>query len=137
MNKDEGQFLITFPSGNNLLELGAEVARSVMHKFRSGRRADALEELAAVIGAGLINVPVSLWVKPRHGFYSEQRLEAMLSGFELSRCQIAEDRIYEEFIVHGTKKLQEYSRAVSTYLLPDGQRQEQIEPLPQLPSPVL
>ena len=50
MNKDEGQFLITFPSGNNLLELGAEVARSVMHKFRSGRRADALEELAASVG---------------------------------------------------------------------------------------
>ncbi|MDP2951987.1 MAG: class I SAM-dependent methyltransferase [Chloroflexota bacterium] len=101
--KDGAQFVITYPSGNSLLRIGAEAGRSVGLQLKAGRGAKALEQLVALVAAGLINIPVGLWVKPRQGFYSRPQLEGMFASFPLSQLRIEEDGVYQEFIVSGIK----------------------------------
>lgn len=102
--KDGAQFVITFPSGGGLLKLGGECARSIGHKFRSGRWQEAAKELLSLIGAGIINIPVCLWVKPAKGFYSRQRLETMPAEYGFTRDGMEEDRIYQEFVISGMRR---------------------------------
>jgi ubiquinone/menaquinone biosynthesis C-methylase UbiE len=101
--KANGQFVITYPSGAGNPKLACEIFRNIRHNLRCGRYQRALSECLAVIGAAIVYAPVSLWVKPRCGFYSRASLEAMLSAFRLSECNIDEDSLYQDFIVFGKK----------------------------------
>ncbi|MDO8491545.1 MAG: class I SAM-dependent methyltransferase [Dehalococcoidia bacterium] len=101
--KDSGQFVVTFPSGNGLLKLGAEAGQGVLRKVRAGRWGQAIRDLAALTVGGLVNIPVSWWVKPRGGFYSRRQLDEMFSSLRLGRWQVEEDDVYQEFIVWGAK----------------------------------
>lgn len=100
--KNEGQFVITFPSGNSLLKPAAVVGQSIFHNFRLGRWGKATRELLAVVG-GVVSLPINFWVRPKRGFYSHQGLKTMLAGLKLKDSQIEEDSVYQDLIIFGTK----------------------------------
>lgn len=101
--KRGGQFVITYPWGNGLTRLGAEAGQGIWSKLKAGKMGQAAQESVALVAGGLINIPVSWWVKPSGGFYSRQHLEQMFGLLGLSRWQIDEDEVYQEFVVWGTK----------------------------------
>lgn len=101
--KENGQFVVTYPSGNGLWRLGAEAGQGMWRKCRGGRWGQAARDLAALAAGGLINVPVSWWVKPKGGFYSRMQLNEMFGALRLKSWQLEEDRVYQEFIVWGAK----------------------------------
>jgi len=97
-----GHFVFTFPSGSGWTVL-VEIGRAVLRSLRSGRLRDAVVELAAVVGGGIVNVPVAFWLRPKNGYYSRGALESFLAESGLEDYEIEEDRSYQNLIVHGRK----------------------------------
>ena len=97
-----GQFVITYPSGRGGPGLAGEIWHGVWGKLRAGKYTQATEECLAGLGAGMLYMPASLWVRPKQGFYSLSDLKALLS-FTPGGYFIEEDPVYQDFIVYGRK----------------------------------
>ena len=101
--KGNGQFVITYPSGRGGPGLAGEIWHGVREKLRAGKYTQAMGECLAGLGAGVLYMPASLWVRPKQGFYSLPDLKALLSSFTPGGYSIEEDPVYQDFIVYGRK----------------------------------
>lgn len=100
--EQEGQFVITYPSGAGF-KLRGEIARSVWCHLRSGRFVKAARQCFATIVGGIAYAPGASWVRPSQGFYSYESLKGMLDTLGLTAYHIDEDKAYQDFIVYGEK----------------------------------
>ena len=98
-----GQFVATYPSGIGSIKLGGEVAHSIWRDLKSMRFISAAKQCITPIVGGIAYIPVSSWVKPSNGFYSNQNLAEMLNSIEFTKYTIDEDKAYQDYIVWGIK----------------------------------
>ncbi len=101
--KEGGQFIITYPTGGGA-RLLLEVGRYVLFKLRRFEVHLAAAEIAAVFGAGLLNIPIAYWVKPKKGFYDAGLLADMLSRSDVTNFRIEPDLSYQDLLAYGTKE---------------------------------
>jgi ubiquinone/menaquinone biosynthesis C-methylase UbiE len=101
--KKGGQCVVTYPSGIGSMKLGHEVAHSIWQSVKSMRFTNAAKQCIASITGGIAYTPISSWVKPAKGFYSDKSLSAMLDTIGFSEYVIEEDKAYQDYVVCGTK----------------------------------
>ena len=101
--KKGGQCVATYPSGIGSIKLGYEVARSIWQDFKSMRFISAAKQCIAPIVGSIAYIPVSSWVKPSNGFYSNHNLTEMLNSIGFSNYTIDEDKAYQDYVVWGIK----------------------------------
>jgi ubiquinone/menaquinone biosynthesis C-methylase UbiE len=101
--KQGGQFVATYPSGIGSIKLGGEIAHGIWQDLKSMRFISAAKQCIALTVGGIAYIPVSSWVKPSNGFYSNQKLTEMLNDIGFSKYTIDEDRAYQDYVIWGTK----------------------------------
>ena len=101
--KKGGQCVVTYPSGIGSTKLGREMTCSIWQDFKSMRFISAFKRFAALIVGGVAYAPISSWVRPSRGFYSDKSLTAMLDSIGLSEYAIEEDKAYQDYVVCGAK----------------------------------
>jgi ubiquinone/menaquinone biosynthesis C-methylase UbiE len=101
--KKGGQFVATYPSGIGSIKLGGEIAHSIWKDLKSMRFISATMQCLAIIIGGIAYIPVSSWVKPPNGFYSNEKLTEVLNSICLSKYTIDEDKSYQDYVVWGLK----------------------------------
>ena len=101
--KKGGQCVATYPSGIGSLKLGGEIAHSIWQDLKSMRFISAAKRSIAPIVGSIAYIPVSSWVKPSKGFYSNQKLTEMLNGIGFTKYTIDEDTAYQDYVVWGIK----------------------------------
>lgn len=101
--KKSGQCVATYPSGIGSTKLGKEMTRSIWQDLKSMRFISAAKRCAALIVGGIAYTPISSWVKPSKGFYSDKSLPAMLDTIGLKEYTIEEDKAYQDYVVRGVK----------------------------------
>lgn len=101
--KKGGQCVATYPSGIGSAKLGREVVHSIWQDLKSTQLINAAKQWIGSIIGGIAYIPVSSWVKPAKGFYSDKSLTAMLDTIGLSEYTIKEDKAYQDYVVCGTK----------------------------------
>lgn len=102
--KPRGEFVVTFPSGKGGTELGSTVAHSVIESVGGGHLRRAFTEAAAGIGAALAYLPLALATKPSQpGFFNPTRLIQLMDALDVRDFEIAEDPVYQDFLIHGVK----------------------------------
>ena len=63
----------------------------------------AAKQCIAPIVGSIAYIPVSSWVKPSNGFYSNHNLTEMLNSIGFSNYTIDEDKAYQDYVVWGIK----------------------------------
>lgn len=101
--KRGGEFVVSFPSGNGVKEVGKEIRLSVCSKVRRGRLLAAGAEALTGAGAGLAFAPLAMSSKRPHGYFTLASLKQILSALEITEFEIQEDRAYQDFIVWGKR----------------------------------
>jgi ubiquinone/menaquinone biosynthesis C-methylase UbiE len=101
--KDEGQFVITYPSAKEDLRMAVGILKDSMnHSVESGKlRIIAFFESLAPLIMGILYAPLTFC--PNKTFYSRGELEAMFTGLTSGHFHIDEDPVYHDFIVYGRK----------------------------------
>ena len=85
------------------MELGSEIAGSIRQDLKSMRLIKAIKQCCAIVVGGVAYMPVSSWVKPARGFYSQQSLNQMIGNVGLGKYAIDEDKAYQDYVVSGIK----------------------------------
>jgi hypothetical protein len=101
--KNEGQFVITYPSDKEGRRLGINLVKDIIrnnigsnkHQFR------AILKSFAQITMGLVYVPLLL--RPNKKSYSRSELETMITQLTSGKFYIEEDSLYQDFLVCGKK----------------------------------
>jgi ubiquinone/menaquinone biosynthesis C-methylase UbiE len=101
--KKGGQCVATYPSGIGSTKLGREMAYSIWQDLKSIRILSAVKRCTALIVGGVAYAPISSWVKPSQGFYSDKSLTAMLDTVGLNEYAIEEDKTYQDYVMWGIK----------------------------------
>jgi ubiquinone/menaquinone biosynthesis C-methylase UbiE len=101
--KKGGQCVVTYPSGIGSTKIGKEMIYSIRQDLKSMRCISAAKRCTALFVGGVAYAPISSWVKPAKGFYSDKSLTAMLDTIGLSEYTIEEDKAYQDYVVCGTK----------------------------------
>ena len=101
--KDDGQFVITYPSGKEDLNLGVNLLRdNIRYHTDSGKNyVKILLGLLGQILGGIVCLPMLL--RPEKRFYSRCELEAIITASKPRDFFMEEDPLYRDFIVHGRK----------------------------------
>jgi ubiquinone/menaquinone biosynthesis C-methylase UbiE len=101
--RDEGQFVITYPSGKEGATLGLHLFQeTIRHYVDSGQHiALAFSKGLAQMLVGTIYLPLVFrpWQKPR----TRNEIKSLMAKFPNTLFWIDEDAQYQDFIVHGTK----------------------------------
>jgi ubiquinone/menaquinone biosynthesis C-methylase UbiE len=102
--KQNGSFVITYPSGKEGMGLGAGLlSDNVHHGVSHGKnRILSYAETFGRLIVGLVYLP--LLFRPKRKAYSRNELEAMIAELTVKEFYIEEDSIYRDYIVRGTKK---------------------------------
>jgi len=101
--KKGGQCVATYPSGIGSAKLGKEMTYSIWQDLKSMRFISAAKRGTALAVGGVAYAPISSWVKPAGGFYSDKSLTAMLDTMGFKEYTIEEDKAYQDYVVCGTK----------------------------------
>jgi ubiquinone/menaquinone biosynthesis C-methylase UbiE len=102
--KNNGQFVITYPSAQESSRLGGSL---MSHSWRTCRRA-GLSPLRAVLKLlpqtllGLVYIP--LLMRPNKKAYSREELSALFAAFPAAGIETEEDPVYQDFIISGKKR---------------------------------
>ncbi|MFC1958283.1 class I SAM-dependent methyltransferase [Chloroflexota bacterium] len=101
--KDDGQFVVTYPSSHEGLMLGLNLFKDNIRQSNiSGKNPIlAFFESIANILVGIIYLP--LLFRPGRKAYSRTELETIISKLPMSYSEIFEDPVYQDFIVYGKK----------------------------------
>jgi len=101
--KNGGQFVITYPSGKEGVSLGLNLLKdNIRHHVDSGKNfVSIFFDILVQILAGIICLPMLL--RPEKRFYSQRELEAIITALEVGDYLIEEDRLYNDFIIYGSK----------------------------------
>jgi len=101
--KDGGQFVITYPSDKDGLNLGRNLLRDAIRtNLSTGKhRSKAILGLIAHILTGFVYLPLILRTKKRA--YTRCELRALIAHSTNGGFKIDEDPIYQDFIVYGRK----------------------------------
>ncbi len=101
--KDGGQFVITYPSGKEDVNLGLNLVKDhIRHHVDSGKNYMSIFlDLPVRILAGFVCLPMLLRREKR--FYSRSELEAIITPSKPGCFWIEEDPLYHDFIVYGRK----------------------------------
>jgi len=101
--KEEGQFVITYPSAKEGLKLGCNILRDVVRTnlASSKHRIKVIARIVAQVLMSFVYLP--LVFRPKKRFYSCCELQAMIAQLTNGGFQIEEDPIYQDFIVYGRK----------------------------------
>ncbi|TET41722.1 MAG: methyltransferase domain-containing protein, partial [Dehalococcoidia bacterium] len=101
--KDGGQFVITYPSDKDGLNLGRNLLRdAVRTELSTGKhRNKAILGLIAHILTGFVYLPLILRTKKRA--YTRRELRALIAHSTNGGFKIDEDPVYQDFIVYGRK----------------------------------
>lgn len=98
-----GQCVATYPSGIGSTKLGREMIASIWQDLKSMRFISAAKRFTASFVGSVAYAPISSWVKPSKGFYSDKSLTAMLDTVGLSKYTTDEDKAYQDYVVCGVK----------------------------------
>jgi len=100
--KNEGQFVITYPSDKENLSLGFNILRdTVRHNGHSGKLSMFYSVFASAFIGGIVYLPLLFRAKRKS--YSRIELETVFSRLTDGKYQIEEYPIYNDFIVYGRK----------------------------------
>ncbi len=104
--KDEGQFVITYPSEKEGLKLGINLLKdSIRHNMSSGKNyIRAFLALLMQMLVGIIYLPFLF--RPKRQFYSHSELAAMVNQIPNANFRIEKYPVYQDFIVYGRKSTQ-------------------------------
>ncbi len=102
--KNEGQFVITYPSDKEGGRLGINLMKDILrnnissskHQFR------AILKSFAQMTVGLVYIPLLL--RPNKKSYSRSELETMITELTSGKFYIEEDSLYQDFLVCGKKQ---------------------------------
>ncbi len=102
--KNEGQFVITYPSDKEGRRLGINLVKDIIrnnissskHQFR------AILKSFAQMTVGLVYIPLLL--RPNKKSYSRGELETMITQLTSGKFYIEEDSLYQDFLVCGKKQ---------------------------------
>ena len=101
--KQSGQCVATYPSGIGSTKLGQEMTYSIWQDLKSMQYISAAKRCTALIVGGIAYAPISSWVKPSKGFYSDTSLTAMLDAIGFNEYTIEEDKTYQDYVMWGIK----------------------------------
>lgn len=101
--KDEGQFVITYPSDKEGPKLGCNLLRDAVRTDLSTEknRAKAILGFTAHILTGFVYLPLILRTKKRA--YTRRELRTLIAHSTNGGFKIDEDPVYQDFIVYGRK----------------------------------
>ncbi|MFC1904777.1 class I SAM-dependent methyltransferase [Chloroflexota bacterium] len=101
--KDEGQFVVTYPSDKEGAKLGCNLLKeSFRHNLDSKKhRIRVFLQFLVKIVVGSVYLPLLL--RSKKISYSRYELETLFFSLMVSDFQIEEYPIYQDFIVYGTK----------------------------------
>jgi ubiquinone/menaquinone biosynthesis C-methylase UbiE len=101
--KNGGRFAITFPSEKEGVKLGFNLLKDSINRnedFKKNRMKVISNWLVRIL-LGLVYLP--LLMRPGRKSYSRSELEAVLDQSKIGDYQIEEDKVYQDFLVYGTK----------------------------------
>jgi len=100
--KHGGQFVITYPSDKENVNLGLNVLKdSMLHNGNSGKLGTIYPLFLSILLGGIIYLP--LLFRPKRRSYSRRELETILSEVADGDLQIEEYPVYNDYIVYGRK----------------------------------
>jgi len=101
--KNDGQFVITYPSDKEGASLGLNILKDIIHhNISSGRhRAIAFSKSLVQMLAGIVYLPLFLRSKKRS--YSPHKLQTMMTELTTRDLQIEEYPSYKDHIISGRK----------------------------------
>jgi ubiquinone/menaquinone biosynthesis C-methylase UbiE len=101
--KDEGQFVITYPSDKEGVSLGLNILKDIIrHNINPGRRR-AIEFLKSLVQMLVWTVYLPLFLRSKKRSYSRHELQMMITVLTTGDLKIEEDPVYQDFIVYGIK----------------------------------
>lgn len=96
-----GHFAATYPMSASW-QLGLNIFREGFSRnFASGKYHRALVELLAMIGAGIVYLPLTF--RSKGGFHSCQSIEDMYKALNLTCFEVEEHNEYQDWIAYGSK----------------------------------
>ena len=101
--KDDGQFVITYPSGKEDVKLAYGLLKDdIRHNLASGKNhIRVFMGLLVRMIVGIVCLPMGL--RPKKRFYAQRELEAIITASKAGSFLIEEDHLYHDFIVCGRK----------------------------------
>jgi ubiquinone/menaquinone biosynthesis C-methylase UbiE len=101
--KDGGEFVITYPSGKENVNLGLNLLKdNFRYHTDSGKNyLRIFLDLIVQISAGIVCLPMIF--RPKKRFYSKRELENIFIAYKVGDFSIEEDRLYNDFIIYGRK----------------------------------
>jgi len=101
--KDEGQFVITYPSDKEGVSLGLNILKDIIrHNINPGRHR-AIEFLKSLVQMLVWTVYLPLFLRSKKRSYSRHELQMMIAELTTGDLKIEEDPVYQDFIVYGIK----------------------------------
>lgn len=103
--RNNGQFVITYPSGKEDLNLGRNILKDNMAYYMGAGKHRLVALFKSIAQMALCIVYLPLYLRPRRKVYSHEELEEMMTEVTNAVFRIKEEPVYHDFIVFGQKRL--------------------------------
>ena len=101
--KKDGDFVITYPTGQGSSGLAGEIRRSIAANLRQGRLLRATSEAISTLGASVAYAPLALSNSRRKHALSQSSIERLMESLAVKEFTITEDPAYQDLVVLGKK----------------------------------